>query len=175
MQAFQSTHPMRGATDVDFVHIRIVQISIHAPHAGCDRQRSGFHVLFERFQSTHPMRGATEVQNLRAQHAEFQSTHPMRGATSLSSTNAGCFSDFNPRTPCGVRQGNSGWSGHSVRNFNPRTPCGVRRCATRFTRTKSNFNPRTPCGVRRHKRIAAAGLKKFQSTHPMRGATARAA
>ena len=34
-----------------------------------------------------------------------------------------------------------------------------------------NFNPRTPCGVRRFTRSRSRGAKRFQSTHPLRGAT----
>ena len=34
-------------------------ISIHAPHAGCDAPGNGTSALLVRFQSTHPMRGAT--------------------------------------------------------------------------------------------------------------------
>ena len=33
-------------------------------------------------------------------------------------------------------------------DFNPRTPCGVRQQTTRDLSTPPNFNPRTPCGVR---------------------------
>ena len=106
----------------------------------------------------------------------------------------GC-TNFNPRTPCGVRQNLAfprlrRWlfqSTHPLRgatpphgidtemvvNFNPRTPCGVRpyhKCSGQ--RTRSYFNPRTPCGVRpSHPRLARA-CDVFQSTHPLRGATA---
>ena len=77
------------------------------------------------FQSTHPVRGATSVFSSGASEALFQSTHPVRGATNLQTSlfadnpisihapRAGCdvilismlplTSDFNPRTPCGVR------------------------------------------------------------------------
>ena len=35
----------------------------------------------------------------------------------------------------------------------------------------TDFNPRTPCGVRRWLRTHADAQSKFQSTHPLRGAT----
>ena len=80
------------------------------------------------FQSTHPMRGATSLTTSSSVFVvRFQSTHPMRGATtgfvslsryrpiSIHAPHAGCdikdgkrqvyMSDFNPRTPCGVRPG----------------------------------------------------------------------
>ena len=79
-------------------------------------------------------------------------------------------SDFNPRTPCGVRRGRifsqpdiqRFQSTHPLRgatkrnsensqengDFNPRTPCGVRQRRRTPPPVPSHFNPRTPCGVR---------------------------
>ena len=79
-------------------------------------------------------------------------------------------------------------------NFNPRTPCGVRRlwfnvsvldtlisihaprvgCDTFLTGSALSgidFNPRTPCGVRRDTTDGEVTVGKFQSTHPVWGAT----
>ena len=123
---FQSTHPMRGATEN---HLRCAMagtISIHAPHAGCDTNRHSVGLGNNRFQSTHPMRGATPKRHgstgrtdisIHAPHAgcdgkraakstpaeQFQSTHPMRGATGRGLVLHLRFQHFNPRTPCGVR------------------------------------------------------------------------
>ena len=101
---FQSTHPMRGATNRLWRSGSPAAISIHAPHAGCDLSASKKSKDWRPFQSTHPMRGATlwtavravfAVISIHAPHAgcdmslgrrftsypTFQSTHPMRGAT----------------------------------------------------------------------------------------------
>ena len=103
-------------------------------------------------------------------------------------------SDFNPRTPCGVRLKSEVNSPLVGSNFNPRTPCGVRHpptlVAIRDNKisihaplagcdhvpylcecTPKNFNPRTPCGVRLEYLSDVLGLNLFQSTHPLRGAT----
>ena len=56
--------------------------------------------------------------------------------------------------------------------FNPRTPCGVRRDSAVDWILMLYFNPRTPCGVRRVLAAMRAFLGLFQSTHPLRGATA---
>ena len=56
---FQSTHPMRGATGYKMVVGFDVDISIHAPHAGCDPDGTSVALVAYKFQSTHPMRGAT--------------------------------------------------------------------------------------------------------------------
>ena len=147
------------------------------------------------FQSTHPVWGATHGRHSPIQLAdEFQSTHPVWGATqgpagpqgpkgiSIHAPRVGCDqgnrrqppgrSDFNPRTPCGVRPTAARTRELSSRDFNPRTPCGVRLAALVLFRehtgisihaprvgcdlpllghhssTRRNFNPRTPCGVR---------------------------
>ena len=102
---FQSTHPMRGATDVS-KHLNDVDIiSIHAPHAGCDAGILGRSDKTIKFQSTHPMRGATRsVSTPILVYSAFQSTHPMRGATRPAEGRGLKHKYFNPRTPCGVRQ-----------------------------------------------------------------------
>ena len=144
------------------------------------------------FQSTHPLRGATNIPNLIHYEDQFQSTHPLRGATraadgvdqifriSIHAPLAGC----DLPTKEGVNY---------ECNFNPRTPCGVRPEVPDDTILRNDFNPRTPCGVRRginflrffsrisiHAPLAGcdcSGLsspqkaRKFQSTHPLRGAT----
>ena len=86
--------------------------------------------------------------NIPSPHFLFQSTHPLRGATL-------------PRLYVTLGR----------RHFNPRTPCGVRLYHPQPEPNRGHFNPRTPCGVRQvaewHRRQSA----KFQSTHPLRGAT----
>ena len=59
-EEFQSTHPLRDATIVDFA-------VFHSPI---------------QFQSTHPLRDATSVKSMsEALLIRFQSTHPLRDAT----------------------------------------------------------------------------------------------
>ena len=56
---FQSTHPVRGATEIDRLIMCYRVISIHAPRAGCDLGANGVMDDIHTFQSTHPVRGAT--------------------------------------------------------------------------------------------------------------------
>ena len=170
---FQSTHPMRGATPKRHGSTGRTDISIHAPHAGCDGKRAAKSTPAEQFQSTHPMRGATNANG----------SHPLLNFY------------FNPRTPCGVRRHCSVDRRAGAGNFNPRTPCGVRRMSggaawlyppisihaphagcdapllddwiTGFT--ISIHAPHAGCDIffYHHKQQSQA----FQSTHPMRGAT----
>ena len=79
---FQSTRPMRGATSKVVSVYNFYTISIHAPHAGRDKQGGLTMDIEKKFQSTRPMRGATPTAKRRPPDCQgFQSTRPMRGAT----------------------------------------------------------------------------------------------
>ena len=83
----------------------------------------------------------------------------------------------------------------SITYFNPRIPCGMRRSGTIYLEASTDFNPRIPCGMRQKganmacktkgisihashagcdQRLGVIKLRisRFQSTHPMRDATA---
>ena len=101
---------------------------------------------------------------------------------------------FNPRSPCGERLLRQAdlligilISIHAPRagsdcfntvlslpplNFNPRSPCGERPVALWAAATGQNFNPRSPCGERLSRYLQDNGIVSFQSTLPVRGATA---
>ena len=194
------------------------KISIHAPRVGCDLRLPHRDVQEGAFQSTHPVWGATVWYILHeVMQKIFQSTHPVWGATgsvaptvvtakiSIHAPRVGCDAqsrnlplrqrDFNPRTPCGVRQY---LSTHpiEVNGFQSTHPVwGATMTASVATTGTKNFNPRTPCGVRRHQlnqrrcysvisihapRVGCDGMParmparraQFQSTHPVWGATA---
>ena len=124
-------------------------ISIHAPLAGCDECDS--QQRYERLQISI--------------HA------PLAGCDSLMPLQRPFYSHFNPRTPCGVRPLLRGNCIPSC-DFNPRTPCGVRPALPSIGGPPCrNFNPRTPCGVRLVCGFICHNIVKFQSTHPLRGAT----
>ena len=59
ISGFQSTRPMRGATNKSWKLSVICCISIHAPHAGRDEGGYRGLAIYFTFQSTRPMRGAT--------------------------------------------------------------------------------------------------------------------
>ena len=81
--AFQSTLPARGATEVTEVDMKIILISIHAPRTGSDLRRLFCGIKSFPFQSTLPARGATFNLQVTQIHSKFQSTLPARGATTL--------------------------------------------------------------------------------------------
>ena len=125
-----------------------LKISIHAPRVGCDGLMGVPIPEVITFQSTHPVWGATHRCALHGVHESFQSTHPVWGATRLSPFFGHFYgiSIHAPRVGCdrGVQCGGSG------------------HC---------DFNPRTPCGVRRRDIVRDLNALKFQSTHPVWGAT----
>ena len=163
---FQSTHPVRGATEDIQSDDLVIRISIHAPREGCDGPRPRSRPGTLRFQSTHPVRGATGHRGFLRPcgtisiHAPregcdpgsrdrtactplFQSTHPVRGAT---------LGDYLHVAACVFQ------STHPVRGAT-RTQTALRACsrisihapregcdpvwASPTTRS-ANFNPRTP-------------------------------
>ena len=170
--SFQSTHPVRGAThrNVEFLCQRL--ISIHAPRAGCDvlilrcSARRWGHFNPRTPCGVRPTAAGTITIN-----AQFQSTHPVRGATALICSPPSSMYDFNPRTPCGVRPSRLSCPRRSRRIsiHAPRAGCD---CQLRTAAARQlHFNPRTPCGVRRFCTAERHNEKRFQSTHPVRGAT----
>ena len=106
--------------------------------------------------------------------AQFQSTHPMRGATKISDGGKRYYRNFNPRTPCGVRLVLPLAGVPLYLHFNPRTPCGVRPLGHQFELVEATISihaPHAGCDVAERGDLRL--LQKFQSTHPMRGATHR--
>ena len=198
---FQSTHPMRGATVIYRLPWLKAPISIHAPHAGCDRpfwdRRKNARNFNPRtpcgvrpadvmtvdesrlFQSTHPMRGATECGSGQLTRFSFQSTHPMRGATARAAYD-GMTLDISIHAP---HAGCDGKTMRTVTNQYGFQSTHPMRGATKYIvfdeAGSANFNPRTPCGVRQVQ--VANLLRRFDiSIHaphagcdPMRGATCR--
>ena len=78
---FQSTLPLRGATNLTCTSMRV-----------------------SLFQSTLPLRGATSPVRTSSSPQPFQSTLPLRGATLHSQVRQIRSKHFNPRSPCGERQ-----------------------------------------------------------------------
>ena len=124
------------------------------------------------FQSTRPVRGATTQNSGRTPAAPFQSTRPVRGATGGLET-----ADVQPQISihapragrdCGGRRlfGRFRISIHAPR-------AGRDAAAVQAGGPPGHFNPRAPCGARRWTEHEVLGVKPFQSTRPVRGATHR--
>ena len=190
---FQSTHPVWGATFEwleDWVKIRI---SIHAPRMGCDLPGSLRSCGSRHFNPRTPYGVRRRLPLRIVDRCPFQSTHPVWGATRQSTC---CLhgADFNPRTPYGVRRVklHAVHIGKNISIHAPRMGCDID--GTTALASPLHFNPRTPYGVRPLSRVLISATLlisihaprmgcddssvavsqaqfKFQSTHPVWGAT----
>ena len=147
---FQSTHLLRGATGAHSVFQPSGQISIHAPLTRCDESGSKLLSFYKNFNP----RTSYEVRLDRIGYGY-------------------AWTYFNPRTSYEVRLNQKTFS-FSKSYFNPRTSYEVRRpvLPAEFSVTR-DFNPRTSYEVRHHLYLPSAAIRKFQSTHLLRGATSR--
>ena len=146
---FQSTHPLRGATEESDAQALRTQISIHAPLAGCDSETdcssSGRYLIsihaplagcdymaeglgqgFDKISIHAPLAGCDVCDALRHRVREISIHAPLAGCDLKNLIHTIIQIYFNPRTPCGVRP-TEHIKAASVNNFNPRTPCGVRQ------------------------------------------------
>ena len=147
---FQSTRPMRGATSKVVSVYNFYTISIHAPHAGRDKQGGLTMDIEKKFQSTRPMRGATPTAKRRPPDCQgFQSTRPMRGAT---------LDDLQPYKTVKI----SIHAPHAGRDLLSISPMPA-------TMTFQSTRPMR--GATRYTDHRAVERERFQSTRPMRGAT----
>ena len=96
--SFQSTLPMRGATQFLFLN---PEPSYFNPRSPCGERPgpSGQRCDRPGFQSTLPMRGATSVVSDRSTPPKFQSTLPMRGATNKRKIKARMVEIFQSTLP----------------------------------------------------------------------------
>ena len=190
--------PLAGCDENSDVVPRPNEISIHAPLAGCDRRRDFLLSQAGAFQSTHPLRGATQRIHEQMVLRAFQSTHPLRGATGRKRYVPSAVSVFQSTHPL---RGATNGCGHGLscpagfQSTHPlrgaTDPAHAADCnkkisihaplagcdrSARSTETRmDDFNPRTPCGVRLMHGRALLEMNEFQSTHPLRGATATVA
>ena len=145
---FQSTRPMRGATFYILPTMRARDISIHAPHAG--RDAGDKYITGSNCISIHAPLAGCDVEHI--QHTVWFSPY------------------FNPRAPCGARQGDH-LGGTPLRAISIHAPRAGRddflsglgsagtisihapRAGRDFQKANNrvalpNFNPRAPCGAR---------------------------
>ena len=157
--AFQSTHPLRGATrnedavvfvllisihaplagcDVALLgQIAAVVISIHAPLAGCDASQSPRQTRRSNFNPRTPCGVRRGSPSLLSRSAVFQSTHPLRGATSFSLSMLHLTSLISIHAPLAGCDTETVIAFLGRYDFNPRTPCGVRQ--QKYTKNLLHF------------------------------------
>ena len=170
---FQSTHPLRGATFFYLLGVVGSIISIHAPLAGCDIPAVWIVIANQNFNPRTPcgVRRHCRRDGQRAaghfnprtpcgvrhclrqccnRRCSFQSTHPLRGAT-ISSSFIAARSNISIHAPL------AGCDGQHAQGLP--------------ARSISIHAPLAGCDARRSWTWRKTG--RFQSTHPLRGATDR--
>ena len=100
---FQSTHLMRGTTQTDR---RSLSHSNFNPRTSCKvrRSQSLCTSVSRSFQSTHLIRGATILSAVSSLSWPISIHAPHAGCDVYATCSALTDGNFNPRTPCGVRQ-----------------------------------------------------------------------
>jgi len=146
---FQSTRPVRDATQVTKVDPRAIVVSIHASRAGRDLARCFASPARHGFNPRVPCGTRRAFTPDKTARFEFQSTRPVRDATTCRATALVWRPCFNPRVPCGTRLQ---WpqpgalvlfvSIHASR-------AGRDRGRAESLGSGTSFNPRVPCGTRR--------------------------
>ena len=124
------------------------------------------------FQSTRPLRGATTATVTFLTEDLFQSTRPLRGATVRIVPKDQTIYNFNPRAPCGARH-TLPTPTYIVSDFNPRAPCGARRFPCVLVGIRQSISIHAPLAGRDYQFcLNEYQYYIFQSTRPLRGATA---
>ena len=125
---FQSTHPLRGATN------NLTFDLLARPHFN-PRTPCGVRLLFLTFYNVCVYFNPRTPCGVRPVGGTLCSESLM---ISIHAPLAGCDSVHR-------------YFHQAEQYFNPRTPCGVRLCSRSGFRYVCHFNPRTPCGVRQQK------------------------
>ena len=191
---FQSTLPVRGATQIWLSGNRKHDISIHAPRAGSDAAlickqldqmgisihapRAGSDLIFTKRQTEgeyfNPRSPCGERPNgtpFRRAVIIFQSTLPVRGATLPRGglLPRRCISIHAPRAGSDIWWCMTARSKASISIHAPRA--GSDRTHRLQFGNERYFNPRSPCGERHRQSKRRLTICRFQSTLPVRGAT----
>ena len=193
---FQSTHPLRGATRSTSSATARTLYQDFNPRTPCGvRHRRGpHHTGKEKFQSTHPLRGATAsvtagfigIGNFNprtpcgvrphrlkvfACNRRFQSTHPSRGATSYA-CGFGTNHYISIHAPLAGCDPISAATQAALNEISIHAPLAGCDSSSTIALSRTNISIHAPLagcdtGMWRTPGIA----RKFQSTHPSRGAT----
>ena len=147
--AFQSTHPVWGATDIHICTDWGGSISIHAPRMGCDAACGRHHKNVHHFNPRTPYGVRLLIPSSPLEEAEiFQSTHPVWGATLILCGRPPCYVAFQSTHPVWGATTNADASQMIVKFQSTHPVWGATRRTAKKRRPSTNFNPRTPYGVR---------------------------
>ena len=167
---FQSTLPLRGATNRWAASRGVYTISIHAPLTGSDRWVL-VSMQAKKISIHAPLTGSDRCNQGPSTQAKIISIHaPLTGSDGdcILCTRGNLISIHAPLTgsDCIFPRHRE-----SVPDFNPRSPYGERRRCLPESGRLGHFNPRSPYGERPVMCRFKLACARFQSTLPLRGAT----
>ena len=173
---FQSTPPMRGATVAVDPSVAVdPNFNPRPPCGGRPAGHGGRRQPYD-FNPRPPCGGRPSMPQASKASAIISIHAPHAGGDAVGRWVAPSPNHFNPRPPCGGRRGGTAHGVRYARDFNPRPPCGGRR--------RPSFPARCSTGISIHAPHAGGDVRlafpvpaviRFQSTPPMRGATAKTA
>ena len=171
-ERFQSTLPIRGATNLKLTNMSIkANFNPRSPY-GERRFRIYFYTSCRLFQSTLPIRGATNRLVSRVSSAKISIHAPHTGSDGIQFEHQNRTNKFQSTLP--IRGATlatvSGLtSGTKISIHAPHT--GSDPCRPRLVPRPRDFNPRSPYGERQMDQLIMRFRLRFQSTLPIRGAT----
>ena len=167
---FQSTLPLRGATNARSREIAAILISIHTPLAGSDVRRGPVEPARQGISIHTPLAGSDlQIKGLSAGPLTFQSTLPLRGATCLSVRS--CRSRLiSIHTPLAGSDKNSGSHDVAFQLISIHTPLAGSDLAWRAENHRRNISIHTPLAGSDQLRLALHSLWGRISIHtPLAG------
>ena len=123
---FQSTRPVRGATERNPCAGATTRVSIHAPRAGRDTAAVYRSITSKCFNPRAPCGARLDVAARLGHTNAFQSTRPVRGAT-VRVGNCDAVLRVSIHAPRAGRDDGSAYMRSAEPCFNPRAPCGARQ------------------------------------------------
>ena len=161
---------MRGATCAKAEIGLLYCVSIHAPRAGRDRRFIRWWIRSHRFNPRAPCGARRGGGAHGVCYAPFQSTRPVRGATRWRGGHAQC-DGVSIHAPRAGRDVSSAGLTPSPTCFNPRAPCGARPCPCTDGDILGGFQSTRPVRGATASGAGSGRHQEFQSTRPVRGAT----
>ena len=147
-------------------------ISIHAPRAGRDQCRLHAGCRRKDFNPRAPC-GARHPNTVWLPVSDVISIHaPRAGRDGGGRPDPIFFTIISIHAPRAGRDSRPARAIEVIRYFNPRAPCGARLPSSPCYTSHQYFNPRAPCGARPSLARMYFDNSQFQSTRPVRGATA---
>ena len=145
---FQSTHPLRDATKREEKDVVYLEISIHAPLAGCDEEGK-IHLTMDGISIHAPLAGCDVLALLIGLVASISIHAPLAGC------DLRLWEIFYPKIQISIHAPLAGCDGLFIDRIHPQIFISIHAplagCDQGSTVVKTvtlNFNPRTPCGMR---------------------------